>query len=84
MVVAQVITCPHCGEDALAGSHRLQSDGRLGCIHCAMPFDRAVAKIASISLIAESGVAWGGQSRERRLHGRGPKLEGLGKLKSAS
>ena len=29
MVVAQVITCPHCGEDALAGSHRLNTMGSL-------------------------------------------------------
>jgi hypothetical protein len=71
MVEVQIIACPHCGQEALAGSQRLRLDGRLGCVHCEHAFDLRAAKVRTIALHSEAGtVAWGGRTRERRRQGR--------------
>ena len=85
MIEAQVITCPHCKKEALAGSHRLGLDGQLGCIHCSQGFDRNAAEVRTITFKGETGtVYWGGGTQERRRNGRVPRLDALEKLKTAS
>jgi hypothetical protein len=71
MVEVQLITCPHCKGDALAGSQRLRLDGQLGCVHCGEPFNLGSAQVKTMTFDPElGGSAWGGFTRERRQRGR--------------